>query len=284
MRVLRLSFIAFVVMLASCNKARIDSIKVTNQGVRAYTAGDFEHAEHLFKVAIQIYPKNAYAHYHLGLVYLHHKGKPKKAAEEFKAAIQYDATLGPAYYHLGRALYELGDLDGAQRYLLKATKLMKDDPGPFFWMGNVLKKKGDYNAADDYYRKAIKLNPHYARAFVALADLYEKAGAYAAALKVLKEDVRINKNDYHGYERMGHLYLLLGAFKDAAKAYTMALNLHPQNPIYFLNLGAAYVGLENYSRAAHFLRLFVLQAKGKWAKYVPAAKMIYEKVLELASQ
>jgi len=157
-------------------------------------------------------------------------------------------------------------------------------PGPYYWMGRIEQGEGRLESADSYYRKAIEADPHYARAFIALAGLYQDAAAYPQAIAVLKEDIRINPKDPEGPEKLGLLYLSLAQYKQAENLLRSSLELNPANTLGYLNLASALVGLRRYREAAFYVKRFVLQAKGDLTKYIAPAKVMYERIEELAVQ
>jgi len=282
-RILKLVLL-ITVFTISCSKAQTDSIKIANMGVRAYQRGNFDHAMHLFRSSIRLFPKNAKAHYHLGLVLLYQKNQPAAAASEFEKAIEYDPRLTAAMFQLGRASFELGKLDTARKYLSIAIEKGSGNPGPYYWMGRIEQKEEKLVNADNYYRKAINQDPYYSRAFIALADMYQDASAYPEAIKVLKEDLRLNPKDAEGHEKMGLIYLKLAQYKQAASELRDSLANNPGNILDYLNLASALVGQQKYREAAFYVKRFVLEAKGKLTVYVDPAKVMYDKIEELANQ
>ncbi len=270
--------------VVACSKAQTDSIKIANMGVRAYEMGNFERAAHLFKSAIRLYPKNAKAHYHLGMILLYQNNDPQDAATEFEKAIEYEPRFEAAMFQLGRAAFAMGKMDTARKYLSLTIDRGTTLPGPYYWMGRIEQQAGKLDKADEYYRKAIKLNPHYSRAFVALADLYQSVSAYPEAVEVLKEDLRINPKDPDGYEKLGLIYIALAQYKKAENAIRNALSYNPGNTLDYLNLASALVGQKKYREAAFYVKRFVLEAKGPMTKYVEPAKLMYDKIQELSLQ
>lgn len=282
-RILKLVLLSAVFTIA-CSKAQTDSIKIANIGVRAYQRGNFDRAMHMFKSAIHLFPKNAIAHYQLGLILLYHKQQPAAAATEFENAIEYDPRLTAAMFQLGRASFDLGKMDTARKYLSLAIEKKPKIPGPYYWLGRIEQKEEKLEAADNYYRKAIEQDPFYSRAFVALADIYQEASAYPEAIQVLKEDLRINPKDAEGHEKLGLLYLNLAQYKQAASELRDSLANNPDSIMDYLNLASALVGQQKYREAAFYVKRFVLEAKGNLTVYIAPAKVMYDKIEELVNR
>lgn len=63
----------------------------------------------------------------LALVYLK-QNKPKRTCISCRDALQINPNNPKAYYRMGLAQEKLGDLQAAQKSLLKAQKIVPDDP------------------------------------------------------------------------------------------------------------------------------------------------------------
>ena len=59
-----------VVLGLACTKSKRDGIQIANQAVRRFEQQDFDTAYNLFIRSLEVYPENATAYYHLGLIEL----------------------------------------------------------------------------------------------------------------------------------------------------------------------------------------------------------------------
>ncbi|OGP53856.1 MAG: hypothetical protein A2Y65_11680 [Deltaproteobacteria bacterium RBG_13_52_11] len=72
---------------------------------------------------------------------------------------------------------------------------------------------------------------------VALAS--KREGDYSEAKKYYQQLVKLNPSDAHGISNFGNLYLALGDLEQASSLYQKAIELAPNNGIYYFNLSKA---------------------------------------------
>jgi Flp pilus assembly protein TadD len=75
------------------------------------------------------------------------QGKSAEARVLFQRALGEDPKLAPAHYHLGRALFDLGDAEGAERELREADRLDLGDPGALTTLCEMQLAQGQRDAA-----------------------------------------------------------------------------------------------------------------------------------------
>ena len=83
----------------------------------------------------------------------------EKARESFSVLVQKSPENFEYRLYLGRALFELNDLDGASKQLAEASKLNGKSPEVLQLLAKLAEKKGDKKAAADYRRRAAELVP-----------------------------------------------------------------------------------------------------------------------------
>jgi tetratricopeptide (TPR) repeat protein len=116
---------------------------------------DFESAEKVYRMILELSPQDAQAHFYLGIVYEEQK-KTKEATEEFRAAVNIDPEYAEALNSLGYIYAEQGiNLDEAQTLIKKALELDFNNPAYIDSLGWVYFKKGDYEAAIKELERAI---------------------------------------------------------------------------------------------------------------------------------
>ncbi|HEV3023610.1 MAG TPA: tetratricopeptide repeat protein, partial [Pirellulales bacterium] len=126
--------------------------------------GNLKEAIAEWKKVIERDPKDASAHYHLGIA-LQAKGdldeaiaEWKEAIAEWKKVIERDPKDAWAHYHLGIVLRAKGYLDEAIAEWKKAIELDPKNAFAHYDLGNVLKAKGDLDGAELAYREAARLD------------------------------------------------------------------------------------------------------------------------------
>jgi len=147
--------------------------------------------------AIDLDPKNALAHYNLGLV-LAMQGKPDEAAAEFQRATDLDPENALAHYNLGVVLAMQGKFDQSISSLQRAIELLPlGDPRRPNWQASVSLAKRlleldqklpavlrDESQASDAAEcvKLAQLCQKFKRRYVAAARLYAEAFVQQPAL------------------------------------------------------------------------------------------------------
>ena len=162
--------------LAGCDKAHSDSVRLTNLGMKALSAGDLREARIRFQEAVEIYPENAKAHYGLGVM-LFEGGENDRAKQHLKEATKLDNQLTEAFYQLGAIALEESKADEAEQELRRALDLDPEHTAALFSLGQIHERRGELKQADRNYRQSVTLNPLSPQAFLALARLYQHVGA-----------------------------------------------------------------------------------------------------------
>ena len=127
-----------------------------------------------YKKAIKIKPDYADAYYNMGNA-LHEKGDLDRAIESFQRVIKIQPDYAGAYSNMGTALQDKGDLEGAIRSYRQAIKVRPSCSKSYNNMGTVLNDKGNLEAAIASYQKAIEFQPDYVEAFYNLSMTLKKA-------------------------------------------------------------------------------------------------------------
>jgi tetratricopeptide (TPR) repeat protein len=141
-------------------KGEQDSIVLAKEylkeGSLIYESGNTKGAIEKIKESIRLDPKNAQAHYRLGLIYAE-KNAMEKAIDAFNNAIKYDPDLTKAYLNLGGAYGVLRQYDQALTALEHALRLDRNNPKIYFNMAMVYTSKGEKTQAKKYFAEAKKL-------------------------------------------------------------------------------------------------------------------------------
>ena len=91
------------------------------------------------------------------------------------------------YKYAGKSLLELGQLEKAKQYLLKAHQLDSSDPETIKDIGNVFLSLGNNSTALRWYEKALDINSNYAPALNNIASIKKFSGSIEEALCFFSE-------------------------------------------------------------------------------------------------
>jgi len=87
-----------------------------------------------------------------------------------KQAIQLDPDNGAPYNDIGAYMIEIGELDAAIPWLVKAINAKRYDTNWFPWLnlGRIRERKGDWVGALECFKTSINCNPSYVPALKAI--------------------------------------------------------------------------------------------------------------------
>lgn len=147
----------------------------TDLGVDLFVVGRREEAIEHLKKAVSLDPKDARAHYHLGLIY-YKLEQGLKAREQFEAAIEADPEFYKAHSELGLWHLERGNLDEAKSLFLRSLEIHPDDAVAHNSLGTVYFRQGDREKALREIHEALRIDPQYEPAQDNLQELRKLSG------------------------------------------------------------------------------------------------------------
>jgi Flp pilus assembly protein TadD len=168
-----------------------DDVRV---GIAALKAGDINGARASFEVAIQKNPKQADAHYYLGLV-LDQTGDKAGAEKEFREALSVQPDLEEAQINLAAVLVEGGKADEAATIMKKAIAKNPKNPALHINLGMALSGKGDVEGANKEFEEASRLEPNNATHLVTYAAHLTRSNRRDQAIAKLKQAEKVGLTD-----------------------------------------------------------------------------------------
>jgi tetratricopeptide (TPR) repeat protein len=85
----------------------------------------------------------------------------------------------------------------------------------------------------------VQDHPEDREALFTLALTFKREGYYAEAIKYYQRIVNLTPSDANAISNLGNLYLILGNLEQASSLYRQAIEMAPQNGIYYFNLSKA---------------------------------------------
>lgn len=119
----------------------------------------------------------------------HDAGKYEEAIQLYQMYLIKNPLHLDANYLLGTAYAELGKLEAAKKYLLKAEKIMPYSPYTKVNLGNIYKEQGDYEASLISYLRALEIQhdlPEARQNLPAVIGMMEENSSKAAATSCLQ--------------------------------------------------------------------------------------------------
>ncbi|MCF6324182.1 MAG: PEP-CTERM system TPR-repeat protein PrsT [Gammaproteobacteria bacterium] len=126
-------------------------------------------------------------------------------------------------------LYQLGDYDVAEDYLIKVVKIVPNDRGSILLLGAISYHRGKFEQANAYLVTFIAAMPDYIPARKLLAATRIQLQQLDGAMEVLEAVVADAPDDVELLEMIGDVALQLGDSKGARDYLSHALKKSPDN-------------------------------------------------------
>jgi len=191
-----LGLVPVVVMAVLINWKVIDETgtfkaPLTDLGIIATEAGEFDEAMAYFEKAIHIDPHYAPALYNMGNA-LVAQNEFSEAATAYRKALEADPEFLMAYENLGKSYIKTGQYEEALKTFDKALERRPDFVRAFVGKALVYHIQGDYDGAIRFYNKALSLQSDLPAARYNLACAYARRGNVEEARKALKMAIELN--------------------------------------------------------------------------------------------
>lgn len=290
------------VLSAGCpDKAKNESIELTNQGVEKFNNQSWDKAIQLFKDATAKYPQNHQAWYSMGEVYAK-QDMWKEAAEAYSEAAKnksddamYNMRLGQARFEAAKKAVtdkdgnvgKYGDLSTAQTALEHAVQLNKDLFRAYYYLGRIYQESDKPKEAAEAFTRCASLNPSFGPAFIELGKLYIEWDKFDEAVRVLSQGVQhvLDPEELTDvYYNLGYAYDMKARMTEggnsefldkAIEAYSKALDARADNNEAKLMRGLAYTRKGDKSKAEADLDAYVKRGAGSPFDKYEATKALY---------
>ena len=161
------------------------SSKEVSDAMKAIEAKRFSDAKALLDQAITKNPKDAQAHYYLGVVNSSDGGDMKAAIASYETALELDPKLIDAYVNLSALKLEAKDAEGALATADKGLAIAKKQPDLALNRALALETMGKSSEALAAYGDAVSIRPDDFSLKVSYAQLLAKANKKTEALAQL---------------------------------------------------------------------------------------------------
>ena len=178
----------------------------------------------LFEHALQVTHRNYLAHNNLGAA-LFYQGKVEEAIDHYYQAIQIRPDYDRAYFNLGNAFAELGNIDTARRYYAKAPSFEPAEAHNN--LGRALAIQGKIEDAIANYLEALALKPDLAEAHNNLGDALARQGEFAEAIDSFSRALALDPKMAETHDNLGRALARQGRIAEAIEHFSRALALKP---------------------------------------------------------
>ena len=143
---------------------------------------------------------------------------------------------------------QLGNFVEAERLLQKAIVLEPGYWNNYYSLGKHYFNNGKFKSAVDQFLRVTLLKPNYEQGFNSLGSAYYLMGKYKEASNAWERSIEIRPSA-NNYSNLGSYHFFKNEFGKAIDYYNQAINLEPDDPIFWGNLGDAYQFSRNYEKA-----------------------------------
>ena len=220
-------------------------------GDQLFEQGDLAGAAHQYEAAKRSAPKRAAPIVGLARVTIARSPAPMDyaaakgdktilaASKELKRATQIDATFGPAYVELGRALLLLGDAPGAIDSLRKGVQLLPSEAEAHSTLGIALLATGHGDESLTELARAAELDAGSAARHGNLGTVLFMRGKVPEAIREYEIEVHLVDGDARAHSDLGTALLAHNEIPRAITELERAIAIDPKRATFRSNLGYA---------------------------------------------
>jgi tetratricopeptide (TPR) repeat protein len=222
-----------------------------------------ETAVDLLSRAIEVDPNLVVAHHALGMIH-QNLGNRWKAAAQFRAATQLDASYPEPYKALGdlflaapRRLF-----DQAVEAYTKAIELRPFYADAHVGLGDARAAKGDVDGAVKAYQAALVHNPLNPKVHMSLGKIYyAEKGLYYESVSAYKKAIELDPSSVDARMGLGEVYEDKGLYKEAMAEYKQVVELDGKHTGAMYNLALVYEKVDPKEAIAQWERYIALASQ-----------------------
>lgn len=143
----------------------------------------------------------------------------------------------------------------AARILPKVVAWLPEKSGAWYRLGVACKQVGQLNEAIAAYQRAIELDPKDATPHNNLGNVYKVLKQYDDAIAAYQKAIELDPKDAFPHYGLGNIYSNLGRHDEALTAYQHAIELDPKFALPHMGLAAVYRKLGDDTAFQHHLAL-----------------------------
>ena len=234
-------------------EVRLRAYKDLDEGVAAYTRGDFRAAVEALSRSADRALDLFRAHFYLGLALIGDR-RYEEAIEALQVALDLEANHLGAHVAMGDAQLLRGDLGEATASYYRVLGLRPEYSAALDGIARVHEARGRDAEAITFYERAIASNRGYPDAYTHLGDLYLRKGRLDDAVRLLSEAVRIRPDFPAGLNRLAAAYGRLGLANEAVATIQRAIELEPGSADHRVTLGRVQLEMGLLDQAEASLR------------------------------
>ena len=214
--------------------------------------GTFKDMETLFASNIEKNDKAWAAFYNLGNA-LADRGQVDEAIVHYRKALEIKPDYADAHFNLGFALEGRGQVDEAIAHFQKALEINPENVKAHINLGIALTDRGQVDDSIAHFQKALEIKPDYAVAHFNLGVALAGRGQVDEAIIHFQKALEIKPDYAVAHYRLANILTDRGQVEEAIIHFQKALEIKPDYAVAHNNLGIALAGRGQVDEAiAHF--------------------------------
>jgi tetratricopeptide (TPR) repeat protein len=172
--------------------------------------------------------------------------------------IQFPLNPGPEKFGLQRVRRTKTKGDGrpSQLNLFSAGKVIRLNQLSVFEEALLMDEQGETKKARGYYQKAVAEEDSAADAYCNLGIIESQEENYPKAIDCFTMCLKENPRHYEAHYNLANLYAEIGNHALAKVHYRIAIELEPEFPNSYYNLGITLAQEKDYREAVQFLKKY----------------------------
>ena len=196
------------------------------QAIQAFQSGNFDSADLILKIILQVDAQNFPALHILGLIKAS-QSKFREAADYLTRAARIQPNDASLQYNLAKALADSGNDKDALAHHKKAVALAPNNPDCWINYGLSTFNLGRYDEALAHYDKSLTLNSENAEAWSSKGACLHELKRYDEALAHYDKSLILRPEYAEAWSNKGTTLNELKRYEEALAHYDKALSLKP---------------------------------------------------------
>ena len=190
--------------------------------------GQYDEAEHLYRLALEAEPNSMEAVAGLGRVAVQ-RGRYSEALPLLERATKLPSQIIPAFQALGDAYAATGDVERAAGAYRQAVALAPENLEARLSLARSLTEVGEFAEAEEICSRSLRMAREdpvvLSRVYQTLGEVDSRKGNSPAAMSAYYKAAELNPRDADVTRGMANCAIRAGLYAEAAAAYTKLLHL-----------------------------------------------------------
>ena len=176
------------------------------------------------------------------------------ARKYFETVVKFETEDATSWFYLASTYEKTGDFISAKNAYIKVIELRPEYFEAYKNLCVIILKSNNPQEAIKYAERAKELDPEeYIYDFI-IGTVYMKEKDFATAVTFLVQAYKKSPDNLGTLNALGTCNMVLGNEDDAIGYYQKVIELYPQNPTAYFNLGSAYQIQQKHAEAIELFK------------------------------